>query len=156
MLALASSRAGGQAAENGKRIRIATVKITVILQEVVQPDLKKLADEFGGFSTADGRDPLIKRKAPIYARGYHDVQQEIAAYCSDKGIDLVLNDDSPVGPTAEDNPYWVVQHLRKQLVFVGPGVDDITAEILRRMRERRAQQEKTASAPAESNGPVGQ
>ncbi len=176
---------------NGKPVRIATVKLAVILEEVTKldrtklqreaeelerryneetaeviekvkrldkmergPEYDKLEEEIVAFRARGEVMPtkptFIQREAAIYAKDYREVQEEIAAYCTAKRIDVVLNDDFPEYAATEESPDPITRNISKFLVLAGPG-SDITPEILRRIRERRAQQKKTVLTGAASN-----
>ena len=93
------------------------------------PERDKLAEEIvawrvrGEIVQPESKSKTFQqREAAIYARAYREIQQEIATYCTAKGIDLVLNDDSPASaPTPENADSSAARYIRQTSAFAPSG-----------------------------------
>ncbi len=129
-------------------MRVATVRVRVILKEVVKTELERLREspEYKRVEEEQGRQampsfrksgPNLQREAAIYAKGYRQVQREIAAYCAAEYIDLVLNDNTPEEKNLEDSnrpSIYIGNYIGKDVVFANSG-RDITEDIVLRVRK---------------------
>ncbi len=127
-------------------IRMATLNVNVVVNELCKDDIKKLREEAteryrllpGG--TGDYSGPVetraalhhefSARSAAIYAKAYGELQRTVADYCKSEGIDLVLNDDRPAAEVDPDDADTVARDTAKRVVLTKV---DITPQILKRI-----------------------
>lgn len=75
------------------------------------------------------RKEFVQKEAHLYFNAYHEISDEVAYYCQQRGISLVLNFNGD--NIKEENPDDVARGISNKVVFYNKNLD-ITPEILRR------------------------
>ena len=81
------------------------------------------------------RKDFVQREAHLYFLAYHEIQDEVYAYCQQRGIALVLNFDGD--GIHEDNPDAIARGISNKVVFYTKNLD-ITPYILPRFTQQPA------------------
>jgi Skp family chaperone for outer membrane proteins len=98
------------------------------------------------------RKQFLGREAKIYFTVYQEIEQEVAYYCSNKGIDLVLRFNGD--PADAEKPDSVLSFINKPVVFYDKN-RDITKPILDTliMRSSPANGIRTGARPTGATSP---